>query len=152
MELFRSVNVDWLGKKWYFLGFSLIFSVAGVLSMLFWHGIPQGVDFKGGTQITVPFDAPPNEANLRSALEKGGVNGATTQRLYSVAGGQGNDEVISLPQSSATDAAHNQGLNLVQDALHNYYHDSVFGTPSVQIVGPTAGKQLVSQARLAVLY
>ena len=51
MELFRDANVDWLGKKWYFLGFSLIFSVAGVLSMLFWHGIPQGVDFKGGTQI-----------------------------------------------------------------------------------------------------
>ena len=52
MELFRSTNIDWLGKKWYFLGFSLIFSVAGVLSMLFWHGIPLGVDFKGGTQIT----------------------------------------------------------------------------------------------------
>ena len=30
MELFRSVNVDWLGKKWYFLAFSLIFSVAGI--------------------------------------------------------------------------------------------------------------------------
>ena len=57
MELFRNANVDWLGKKWYFLGFSLIFSVAGVLSMLFWHGIPRGVDFKGGTQIAVPFDA-----------------------------------------------------------------------------------------------
>ena len=39
MELFRDVNIDWLGKKWYFLGFSLIFSVAGVLSILFWHGI-----------------------------------------------------------------------------------------------------------------
>ncbi len=33
MELFRGVNVDWLGKKWYFLGFSLIFSVAGIISM-----------------------------------------------------------------------------------------------------------------------
>ena len=61
---------DWLGKKWYFLGFSLIFSVAGVLSMLFWHGIPQGVDFKGGTQITVPFDAPPNEEHIRQAMEQ----------------------------------------------------------------------------------
>ena len=42
VELFRSTNIDWLGKKWYFLGFSLIFSVAGVLSMLFWHHIPKG--------------------------------------------------------------------------------------------------------------
>ncbi len=28
-------KIDWLGKKWYFLGFSLIFSVAGVLSLFF---------------------------------------------------------------------------------------------------------------------
>ncbi len=59
MELFRGINVDWLGKKWYFLGFSLIFSVAGILSMLFWHGIPRGVDFTGGTVIDVRFDQAP---------------------------------------------------------------------------------------------
>ena len=35
MELFRSANIDWLGKKWYFLGFSLIFSVAGLISIFF---------------------------------------------------------------------------------------------------------------------
>jgi preprotein translocase subunit SecF len=152
VELFRDANIDWLGKKWYFLGFSLIFSVAGVLSMLFWHGIPQGVDFKGGTQITVPFDTPPNEDHVRQALQQGGVKDFTTQRITAVAGHAGNDVVISLPQSSATDAAHDQGLNSVQDALRTYYHDSGIGTPSVQIVGPTAGKQLVSQARLAVIY
>ena len=44
MELFRSTNIDWLGKKWYFLGFSLIFSVAGILSLVFWHHLPLGVD------------------------------------------------------------------------------------------------------------
>ena len=39
MELFRGVNVDWLGKKWYFLAFSLIFSVCGspVDAFLAWH-------------------------------------------------------------------------------------------------------------------
>ena len=44
MEFFRNTNIDFLGKKWYFLAFSLIFSVAGVFSMLFWHHIPWGVD------------------------------------------------------------------------------------------------------------
>ena len=67
MELFRNPNIDWLGKKWYFLGFSLIFSVAGVLSMLFWHGLPKGVDFTGGTQIRVSFDSTPNEDHIRQA-------------------------------------------------------------------------------------
>src|SRR6202008_2639702 len=54
--LFRDVNVDWLGKKWYVLAFSLIFSVAGVLSILFWHGIKLGIDFRGGTLVYVQFD------------------------------------------------------------------------------------------------
>ena len=59
MELFRGVNVDWLGKKWYFLAFSLIFSVAGVLSILFWHGIKLGIDFRGGTLVYVQFEQTP---------------------------------------------------------------------------------------------
>ena len=42
VEFFHNPNIDFLGKKWYFLAFSLVFSVAGVFSMLFWHGIPYG--------------------------------------------------------------------------------------------------------------
>ena len=57
MEFFRNTNIDFLGKKWYFLAFSLIFSVAGVLSMVFWHGIPLGVDFRGGTLVYVKYCA-----------------------------------------------------------------------------------------------
>ena len=68
MELFRSANIDWLGKKWYFLGFSLIFSVAGLISIFFWHGIPTGVDFKGGTAITVQFDSTPHEDDIMRAV------------------------------------------------------------------------------------
>ena len=51
MELFRNTNIDFLGKKWYFLAFSLIFSVAGLCSIFFWHGIPLGVEFRGGTLV-----------------------------------------------------------------------------------------------------
>jgi len=152
VELFRDVNIDWLGRKWYFLGFSLIFSVAGILSMLFWHGIPRGVDFKGGTQITVPFDREPNENDIRSALSQAGIKDATVQRISTATGAKGNDVIISLPISSATDQAHDQGRELVENALHTYYKDSGFGEPSVDIVGPTAGKQLQRQAALATVY
>ena len=57
VELFRGVDVDWLGKKWYFLAFSLVFSVSGVLSILFWHGIKLGVDFRGGTLVYVQLSS-----------------------------------------------------------------------------------------------
>ncbi len=100
MEFFRSSNIDWLGKKWYFLAFSLIFSVAGVLSMAFWNHIPLGVDFKGGTNIRVSFSAAPNEDHIHAAFDHAGVHNATTQRTSSPTGQPVNEEIISLPISS----------------------------------------------------
>jgi preprotein translocase subunit SecF len=153
VELFRSASIDWLGKKWYFLGFSLIFSVAGLFSMLFWHGIPRGVDFKGGTQITVQFDGTPNEGHIRAALDAAHVKDWTIQRISDVGGSSlGNKEIISLPLSTAQDNAHDQGRAAVEAALSAGYHDSGFTVQQVDIVGPTAGKQLTHQAILATLY
>ena len=152
MEFFRSSSIDWLGKKWYFLGFSLIFSVAGVCSMVFWHGIPRGVDFKGGTQITVEFSAPPSEDHIRQALNTAGVQDYGVQRISGANGKVANDVVISLPESTAKDSAHDQGRTEVENALTSNYKDSSFTVQQVDIVGPTAGKQLTHQAGWAVLY
>lgn len=152
MELFREANIDWLGKKWYFLGFSLIFSVAGVLSMLFWHGIPRGVDFKGGTLVYVKFDSTPHEDHLRHALDVAGIRDFSIQRISGPLGQVANEEVISLPESSASDTSHDAGRVRLLAALNANYHDSAFEVQQVQIVGPTAGKQLQKQAWLATLY
>jgi preprotein translocase subunit SecF len=152
LELFRNSNIDWLGKKWYFLGFSLIFSVAGVLSMLFWHGIPRGVDFKGGTQIEVRFAGAPNEEHIRQALDKGGVKDFTIQRISDPSGHSANMEVVALPKSTATDTSHDAGREQVENALNANYHDSTFTIEQIDIVGPTAGKQLQKQAAYATAY
>jgi preprotein translocase subunit SecF len=152
VELFRGANVDWLGKKWYFLGFSLIFSVAGVLSILFWHHIPLGVDFKGGTQVRVEFSQTPNEDHIRQAMDRAGVHDATIQRISDPSGHAANKVIIALPQSSATDTAHDAGRQSVENALGANYHDSSFTIEQVDIVGPTAGKALQKQALLATLY
>ena len=152
MELFRSSNIDWLGKKWYFLSFSLIFSIAGVLSMLFWHHIPLGVDFKGGTQITVRFDQAPNIDHIRHAVEASGIKDPTIQRISGANGAASTDAMITLPESTASDSAHDQGRAAVESALNANYHDSGFSVQQVDIVGPTAGKQLQHTAWLATIY
>ena len=152
MELFKQPNVDWLGKKWYFLGFSLIFSVAGIFSMLFWHHIPQGVDFKGGTHITVRFDKQPNEDHIRQAMDAAGIHDAVIQRISGGDNASGFLEVIELPLSTATDTNHDQGRAAVENALRNNFHDSTPTVQQVDIVGPTAGKQLQKQAWWATVY
>jgi preprotein translocase subunit SecF len=151
LELFRTTNIDWLGKKWYFLGFSLIFSVAGVLSILFWHHIPLGVDFKGGTQIRVAFSQTPNEDQIRKAMDRAGVHNASIQRVSDPSGHAANKVIIALPESTATDQSHDAGRLAVENALAANYHDKAT-IEQVEIVGPTAGKQLQRQAWLATLY
>ena len=151
MELFRSTRIDWLGKKWFFLGFSLIFSVAGVLSMLFWHHIPLGVDFRGGTQVTVRFDATPNEDHIRAAVAAKGIRDARIQRISDPSGNTANEVVISLPESK-NESTEDQGRAAISDALTSNYHDSGFSVQKVDIVGPTAGRQLQKQAWLATVY
>ena len=118
MELFGEVKIDWLGKKWYFLGFSLIFSVAGVLSMLFWHHIPLDVDFRGGTVVRVKFDHQPNLDRIRSAADKAGLKDARIQQ-YGLAV---NDEIIiTLAQSDTTEAALDRGRAAIVGTLTANY-------------------------------
>jgi preprotein translocase subunit SecF len=150
VELFRDAKIDWLGKKWYFLGFSLIFSVAGILSMLFWHGIPRGVDFKGGTEIQVQFASAPNEDHIRQALTRAGVKDSIVYPISDTSGRSANTEVISLPEAS--DTSHDTGSTQVEDALNCGQPSSGCTIQKVDIVGPTAGTQLQHQAELATLY
>jgi preprotein translocase subunit SecF len=114
VELFRNPNIDFLGKKWYFLAFSLVFSVAGVFSMLFWHGIPLGVDFRGGTLVYVKFAGPPNENEIRSLLEKAGLPRVRMQRFGAPAE---NQELISLDERETNEQSLDRGKNQIINAL-----------------------------------
>jgi preprotein translocase subunit SecF len=114
VEFFRNPNIEFLKYKWYFLAFSLLFSVAGILSMAFWHGLPLGVDFRGGTIVTVKFSHPPNDNAIREALDKGGLRDAKIQRFGPVA----NQEVLlSLTQREISEAALDRGKNQIIQAL-----------------------------------
>ncbi len=112
MEFFREPNIDFLGKKWYFLAFSLVFSVAGILSMLFWHGIPLGVDFRGGTLVYVKFSHTPDDNAIRAALEKVGLRQVRIQSVPA-----NNEVLIDLDVRETSEKALDQGKVQIINAL-----------------------------------
>ena len=114
MEFFRNSNIDFLGKKWYFLSFSLIFSVAGILSMLFWHGIPLGIDFRGGTVVEVKFADAPNNNAIRNALDKAGLHNAVIQ---SYGESSSNEVIIKLDLKETNESDLDKGKNQIINAL-----------------------------------
>ena len=104
MEFFRNTNIDFLGKKWYFLAFSLIFSVAGVFSMLFWHGIPYGVDFRGGTLVYVKFAQTPDDNAIRAAMDRAGLHNVRIQRYNESVVGS-NEVLIDVSEKETNEQA-----------------------------------------------
>ena len=117
MEFFRDTNIDFLGKKWYFLTFSLIFSVAGVLSMAFWHGIPLGVDFRGGTLVYVKYAHTPDPSAIHSEIERAGLKNARVQRY----GQPGINEVlIALDIQETSEQALDKGKIQILQALESH--------------------------------
>ncbi|MGH9511643.1 MAG: protein translocase subunit SecF [Terriglobales bacterium] len=114
MEFFRNPNIDFLGKKWYFLAFSLVFSVAGLYSLLFWHHIPYGIDFRGGTLVEVKFSRTPNDNAIRAAVDKAGLHHARIQRFGPAAN---NEVLIDLALQETSEQSLDQGKTLIVHAL-----------------------------------
>ena len=155
MEFFRNPSVNWLGWKWYFLAFSMIFSVAGIAKMSWnWSHIgspvPLGVDFQGGTQLDVQFANPPDIDAIRHSIEVAGVKDATITTFGPAADHR---VLISLPVES-NESALDTGRQQIESALQNHYNN--YFNPNtgvkVDVVGPTVGHQLEKQATLATLY
>jgi len=68
MELFKNTNFDFLGKKWPFIGLSLVLTAAGFISIGM-KGMRYGIDFKGGAQMSLRFAQEPPVQQIRTALE-----------------------------------------------------------------------------------
>jgi preprotein translocase subunit SecF len=118
VEFFHEVNIDWLGKKWYFLSFSLIFSISGLLSLFFWHGLPLGVDFKGGTLIYLKFDQTPQQNRIRAAADRAGLHDVSIVRFGRP---EDNEVIVSLPQRDTREAALDTGRATIVATLQRNY-------------------------------
>jgi preprotein translocase subunit SecF len=119
MEFFHEPKIDWMGKKWYFIGLSLPLLVAGLISIAVHHGLVYGIDFRGGTEVDVKFAQAPDLTAIRKRLDQQSLKGETLQRI----GAESDHEVIigldlqSTESSNALDA----GRKAIVDALGGLY-------------------------------
>jgi preprotein translocase subunit SecF len=86
IQLFKNVNVDWLGKRRLFLIISALLLLGGLASATIRQLVPggteafnRGVDFKGGTVVTVRFSPRPTDDAIRAALVAANIGDAVVQ-------------------------------------------------------------------------
>ena len=136
MEFFHEPKIDWMGKKWYFITLSLILLATGMISIAIHHGLIYGIDFRGGTVVTVKFSKAPNLDEVRHQLDRENLRDATLQRI----GAPDDHEVIislNLRETSSTEAL-DAGKRAILTGLSNLYGKGPEGKVDFNNASPQA--------------
>src|SRR5437870_6076163 len=168
IQLFHNVNIDWLGKRKFFIGLSIVLMLSGMGTALYRHrfhpkgteAFNLGVDFKGGTVVTARFKQAPSVDALRTAINRAGVSDAVIQQALDRAGEflvkvphQGAGEVSTESQAGVDAARAN-----VKKALDTFGPEvdptkslnddpkAAYKIEGTEAVGRIASKQLRTQA------
>ncbi|MGA3295630.1 MAG: protein translocase subunit SecF [Candidatus Acidiferrales bacterium] len=123
MELFRGVNVDWMGKAKYFVSVSLILLVIGWASVARNHwSLSYGIDFRGGTLVYVRFAGPPPLDRIRKGLADAGLKNSSIQQISDISDPSSkNDVVIGLEQQAQSDETLDAGKQAIVDILQKTF-------------------------------
>ncbi|HEY6188804.1 MAG TPA: protein translocase subunit SecF [Pyrinomonadaceae bacterium] len=166
IQFFKDVRVDWLADRRIFIAISTLLMLAGLASAVVRQAVPGGtdafnlgVDFKGGTVVTVKFRQRPSAEEIRAAVNKQGLSDAVIQ----LATDKQDEALIKLPQmgQAATNEVESKaqvdvGRAKVRDALNTFGPEAqkdlreepqaAYKIVGTDAVGPVAGQQLRNQA------
>ena len=117
MELFKSSDIDFVGRRKYFIGLSLLLLVAGAASLIFKGGLKLGIDFKGGTLVYVKFKDAPDVSRIRQTLTDKGLTVATLQPFTDRA----DSHELKIDLDLAEGAALTSGRSQIIETLRGLY-------------------------------
>jgi preprotein translocase subunit SecF len=117
MEFFGQVNIHWMSKAKYFFSLSGFLLLVGIVACIHNGGLTYGIDFKGGTLVTVRFAQPPNVDTIRHDLESHGLSQSTIQSIHDPSSSTSNEVVIGLEEKGQGEQAIDAGQTAIINAL-----------------------------------
>jgi preprotein translocase subunit SecF len=114
MELFKNTNFDFLGKKWPFIGLSLVVTAAGLISLAMKGGPKYGIDFTGGANMMLRFNHEPPVQQIRAALSSKISGEISVQQIN---GGQD----VQVGTQLANEKELNQNRQIIEDTLRSTF-------------------------------
>ncbi len=146
MRIFVNANYNFIKWRWHFLIASVVIIWAGVATMYFQGGIKRGIDFSGGTALTLKFTKPTSEDVVRKALDPV----ASDKVVQQFGDARDNTVFVRLP---TVGAEHGTNLDATAKQAVDALHAANIGDfdSSVDVVGPIMGADLQSKGILATL-
>jgi preprotein translocase subunit SecF len=90
MELFRDTHIDFMKYRRFWIILSFVLVLGGLYAIFGPHQLNMGIDFAGGTQITLGFNHTPDLDRIRGVLKRERLNAAEIQTF----GKAGDNEVM----------------------------------------------------------
>ncbi|HEY3129653.1 MAG TPA: protein translocase subunit SecF, partial [Acidobacteriota bacterium] len=131
MQLFKNVNVDWVGLRWFFIGLSLVLTLAGTISLYVKRGPKLGVDFTGGTLVYVRFDRSPEIDKIRQALHNASVRAEEVTAYDEPSKNEVQIKLARIQSEEAEDV--NRGSNQIFDSLRKVFDSGNAATNKVDL-------------------
>ena len=115
MELFRDTHIDFMKYRKFWIVVSLALVAVGIFSV-FVHGkLNIGIDFAGGTQLTVQFAERPEIDRLRRVLGQAGVD----PQIQRFGEDDANEVLIKTPTAEGTEEGSRDRVVRALDAEFN---------------------------------
>jgi preprotein translocase subunit SecF len=145
IELFRSPNIDWIGKSKYFIAISLVLLALGWGSIANKRGLRYGIDFRGGTVVYVRFAQQPPLEKLREGLRARGLGESTIQEIKDVTRPNANEVLISLEQKGEGDINLDTGKAAILSILRDTFGAGQPGKQDFNAVNTSALADLLAR-------
>jgi len=97
MELIKTTNIDFMGKRKWFYIFSLAIIIVGLTVFGIRGKANFGVDFVGGDLLQIKFASPTSVVNLRNQLKNANIDEVTVQEV----GTEQNEFIIKSPPDTS---------------------------------------------------
>lgn len=149
MELIRSdLNIDFLKKRFFFMGISGILILVGILSLIVRGGPNFGIDFAGGILLEVRTKDPTSPGDLRQVLAQRGFKGAIVQNAWELGAASGHDFLVRMDLGEGRPEDLSLGM---RRALEEHFGQGKLEIRRVEMVGPKVGKELQKKGTWAVI-
>lgn len=149
MELIRSdLNIDFLKRKWLFMGLSGILILLGVISLVVKGGPDFGIDFAGGLLLELRTQKPASTGEIRQALVEKGLGNAVVQNAWELGKASGQDFLVRMDLGEGKPEDFSRR---VQNALEERFGKGSLEIRRVEMVGPKVGKELQRKGTWAVV-
>ena len=97
MEFFRDTSFDFMGSRKIWLMVSTLAVILSLVAIFVQKRINVGIDFVGGTQLTLRFAEPPDVVELRRQIEAAGISEPRIQSIGEEEDHESNEDQEDLP-------------------------------------------------------